>query len=425
MDLRVRLWLPWTILLITALLSYGYYQFLDPENCANFFFGCTINSFALSNRNFSSSRPHPSSPPGPWVPPQPYKTLYSDTRRIAVCLVGGARMFELTGLTLRKHLLDPYPNADVFLHSPLDKDSHKFSILAGSRNLRVAKIFKPTPIAETSVTNEVITAWGSPHGMQGLLQYFNLVEGCYGLVKQYEVRHQFKYDWIIRTRVDGYWRGPIPNIADLDPTHYYVASGSDFNGLNDRFGMGNAHTSRAANARLSLLPVMHQRGMRGLNSERAYMAQLQISGVPYKRIQVPFCIMTLRRESFPPPPYGLLVLSMASPGPMSGTYCRPCDQEANSTTSKFIVDQCMRNWDWPGVAGSQVTVCNGTQPWASNWREIADPVYREDAGDLQGIPNFDNRTFEDCVREMREFQVGWDVWNSPPVELICNRASPN
>jgi len=93
-------------------------------------------------------------------------------------------MFELTGLTLRRHLLDPYPNTDVFLHAPLDKDSHKFSLLAGSRNLRVVKIFKPRPIPQTSVTNEVITSWGSPHGMQGLLQYFNLVEGCYGLVKQ-------------------------------------------------------------------------------------------------------------------------------------------------------------------------------------------------------------------------------------------------
>lgn len=271
MDLRLRLWLPWTVMLVTALLTYGYYTFLDPENCANLFFGCTINSFTPAKLNPTNTTTTTSAPPPPpSCPPSPPTPLYNDTRRIAVCLVGGARMFELTGRTLRKHLLEPYPNTDVFLHSPLDKDSHKFSLLAGTKNLRVAKIFTPTPIPESKITNDVITSWGSPHGMQGLLQYFNLVEGCYGMVKQYEVRHQFKYDWIIRTRVDGYWRGPVPNITGLDPTNYYVAAGSDFHGLNDRFGMGNAHTSRAANARLSLLPLMYQRGLRGLNSESAY-----------------------------------------------------------------------------------------------------------------------------------------------------------
>lgn len=150
---------------------------------------------------------------------------------------------------------------------------------------------------------------------------------------------------------------------------------------------------------------------------------MQISGVPFARIQVPFCIMTLRREHYPPPPYGLLVLSMASPGPMSGTYCRPCDKEANATTSKAIVDECMRNWDWPGVAGTDVTVCDGSNPWASNWREIANAMYEEDAGDGEGIRNFEKRSLQQCVREMREFQMGWNVWNSPPVEIICKRAS--
>lgn len=138
--------------------------------------------------------------------------------------------------------------------------------------------------------------------------------------------------------------------------------------------------------------------------------------------QVPFCIMTLRRETYPPPPYGLLVLSMASQGPMSGTYCRPCDHESNATTSKRIVDQCMRDWDWPGVAGTDVTVCDGSKPWATNWRQIADPLYRHDADDPAGVPNFDKRSMQQCVRDMGELQAGTDVWNSPSVEAICKRA---
>ncbi|KAG0569369.1 hypothetical protein KC19_6G085700 [Ceratodon purpureus] len=414
-ELRLRLWLPWMIMVAAGLLTYGYYQFLDPQNCANIFFGCSIISFTP---NFT---PNASPLPPPPTPSLNVTTfLYNDTRRIAVCLVGGARMFEITGRTIRKNLLDAYPNTDVFLHSPLDKDSHKLTLLAG-RNLRAARIFTPTPIPETRITTEVITSWGSPAGLQGLLQYFNLVEGCYGMVKQYEVRHHIKYDWIIRTRVDGYWSHPIPNITDLDPKFYYVAAGSDFRGLNDRFGMGNAHASRAANSRLSLLPLMHQRGLRGLNSESAYKAQLEVSQVPYHRIQVPFCVMTLRKMAHPPPPYGLLLLSMASKGPMSGTYCRPCEKEANATYSAAIVDGCMRNWDWPGIGGSEVTVCDGREPWAENWREVAEKVYKKDIG--EEIRSFnETRGMEACVSEMREFEMMWEVWDSPPAETICKRA---
>lgn len=407
-DYRVRFWLPWT-LVVASFLTYLYYEFLVPENCTHF--GCGVEYFAVED---IGSAPAPGG--------GEFRPLYNDTRRIAVCLVGGARRFELTGGTLRKYLLDVYNNTDVFLHSPLDDDSHKLTLLAG-RNLRVARIFTPSPLPETALIGEVITPWGSPHGTQGLLQYFNLVEGCYAMVRKYEVLHKFKYDWIVRTRVDGYWNAPIPELHALDPKYYYVAAGNDFGGLNDRFGMGNPHTSRAANARLSLLPAIHKHGWRLLNSESAYKAQFELLNVEYKRIQVPFCVMTLRTEAYPPAPYGLLMLSMASEGPMSGTYCRPCDREANETTSRAIVDSCMRNWDWPGVAARKVTVCDAGQPWAADWRQVAADVYARDM-DGAAIPDFERRPLPRCVREMEDFQSQWDVWDSPSAETICSRAFP-
>lgn len=138
MDTRSRLWLPWTVMLLGAVFMYGYYQFWDPEKCGSVVFGCTVNSFALNYSN-SSGRSSPVSAPARERVTRPAGgPIYNDTRRIAVCLVGGARMFELTGGTIRKHLLEPYPNTDVFLHSPLDQDSHKFSLLAGARNIKVS-----------------------------------------------------------------------------------------------------------------------------------------------------------------------------------------------------------------------------------------------------------------------------------------------
>lgn len=405
-DIRLRFWLPWT-LLVAACLTYFYYDFFVPESCSRL--ECAMEYFQLKTIA-------PSSP----STKEAFAPLYNGTKRIAVCLVGGARMFELTGSTIRKNLLNAYNNTDVFLHSPLDQDSHKFTLLAG-RNLRVARIFTPKPLPESPLTAEVITSWGSPHGMQGLLQYFNLVEGCYAMVRRYEVLHKFRYDWIIRSRVDGYWNGPLPQIEDLDVKYYYVAAGNDFTGLNDRFGMGNPHTSRAASARLSMLPAIHKHGWRSLNSESAYKAQFELLNVDYRRIQIPFCVMTLRREAFPPAPYGLLVLSMAGAGPVSGSYCRPCEREANATYGQEIVDNCLRNWNWPGVMASKVTVCDAEQPWPANWRQVASEVY---ARDMHGeaIPDFDSRPLQRCVREMEAFQMQWDVWDSPSAETICRRA---
>lgn len=62
--------------------------------------------------------------------------------RIAICLVGGARRFELTGPSLLKYVVNRYNNSDIFLHAPLDKDSYKFGLLnQASSPLAAVRIF--------------------------------------------------------------------------------------------------------------------------------------------------------------------------------------------------------------------------------------------------------------------------------------------
>lgn len=86
--------------------------------------------------------------------------------RIAVCLVGGARRFELTGPSIVDKILRQYPNSDLFLHSPMDQNAFKFTLLKSAPRLAAVRIFHPEPIAESELQLRVLTAHNSPNGIQ-------------------------------------------------------------------------------------------------------------------------------------------------------------------------------------------------------------------------------------------------------------------
>lgn len=86
--------------------------------------------------------------------------------KIAVCLVGGARRFELTGPSIMEKILRVYPNADLFLNSPLDKNSFKLWLLKDAPRLAWVRIFEPKPINETEPMVRVLTPMNSPNGIK-------------------------------------------------------------------------------------------------------------------------------------------------------------------------------------------------------------------------------------------------------------------
>lgn len=88
--------------------------------------------------------------------------------RIAVCLVGGARRFELSGPSIVENILEEYRNADLFLHSPLDQNSYKFSLLKSAPRLASVRIFEPKPLPVTESQLRALTAANSPNGIQVL-----------------------------------------------------------------------------------------------------------------------------------------------------------------------------------------------------------------------------------------------------------------
>ncbi|KAL1170100.1 hypothetical protein V6Z11_A05G190500 [Gossypium hirsutum] len=323
----------------------------------------SLRSFIFSNlSDFISLHPHSANA---------VRSL--DRSTIAVCLVGGARRFELTGPSIVEKVLNRYPNADLFLHCPMDKDAFKLSLLRTAPRLASVRIFEQKLVPETGEQVRVLTAANSPNGIQGLLQYFNLVEGCITMIESHQKQHGFTYDWIVRTRVDGYWSAPL-HPRNFVAGRYTVPSGSVYGGLNDRLGIGDFFTSKIALSRLALIPEIDKAGYRQLNSESAFKAQLTTLNISYAENRLPFCVVTDRTYEFPPARLGVPVAAMSSLGPLSGAKCRPCSPVCKDGCVADVMSSLDKGWSWTDWGNGTLELCNAQGEWEKGWEKIFDRV---------------------------------------------------
>lgn len=366
----------------------------------------SLRSFIFSNlSDFISLHPHSANA---------VRSL--DRSTIAVCLVGGARRFELTGPSILEKVLKRYPNSDLFLHCPMDKNAFKLSLLRTAPRLASVRIFEQKLVPETGEQVRVLTAANSPNGIQGLLQYFNLVEGCITMIESHQKQHGFTYDWIVRTRVDGYWSAPL-HPRNFVAGRYTVPSGSVYGGLNDRLGIGDFFTSKIALSRLALIPEIDKAGYRQLNSESAFKAQLTTLNISYAENRLPFCVVTDRTYEFPPARLGVPVAAMSSLGPLSGAKCRPCSPVCKDGCVADVMSSLDKGWSWTDWGNGTLELCNAQGEWEKGWEKIFDRVAGQKLA--QERKRVKSLKLEECIGDFREMKKKAFKWEAPTPEEIC------
>ncbi|CAI7770881.1 unnamed protein product [Closterium sp. NIES-53] len=236
--------------------------------------------------------------------------------RVAICLIGGARHFELTASSLKRHVLSAYLASHAFIIASLDGDAKKLALLAAHPAVVSVSVRRQVLINESRFPTHVLAV----PSVQGQLHQFLKVEQCAAAITSFEHDHRFKYTWVLWTRLDTYWTAPPPPLDLLDPMAYVVPRGSTWGGLNDRFGMARRDIALGALKRLSSLHQLAQANLSHLNGEKALQHQLWLQGIAATPSPLPFCVLSFRRKLF----NGYVFAPLHSEGAADGVSCRPC-----------------------------------------------------------------------------------------------------
>ncbi|CAI5463188.1 unnamed protein product [Closterium sp. Yama58-4] len=213
---------------------------------------------------------------------------------------------------------------------------------------------------------------------------------------------------------------------------YIVPYGSNWGGVNDRFGFGRREESVVALSRLAMLDEVNRYRQRigvtrQMNSEVTFKLQLKSRDISIQPANLPFCVLS--RRAFPDACSSITVSINASV-PLNGAKCQPCHPCAQGKEVEAILNATSPSSDkWLGPVQSGVAFCPGGkgrgkgQSWPSDWEEI----YRRTAGDELGARQRRIRRrvgeIDTCTRFLEKMKETVSNWDAPSPLALCTRSA--
>ena len=163
--------------------------------------------------------------------------------KTAVCFTGQCRSLEFTHQNIKNNLLGPLGDCDVFMYISDNKMAYKAKDFMTATEM----VIVPDPKLDLSGINHIQAE--ERGGINGYMQMLYAMKKCNEMRLQYEKKNNFKYDRIIRSRLDVKYFNELPSdFDDYDIENYIYIP--DFHcwgvvqgaGYNDRFAVSNRNS---------------------------------------------------------------------------------------------------------------------------------------------------------------------------------------
>ncbi|MDG2409676.1 MAG: hypothetical protein P8M53_11760 [Pirellulales bacterium] len=208
--------------------------------------------------------------------------------KTAVCFTGQCRSLEFTHESIKKNLLGSLKNYDVFMYVSENESAHKATQYMDATKV----IVEPDPELDLSGINHQQTP--ERGGINGYMQMLYAMKKCNEMRKDYEEDNNFKYDRIIRSRLDVRYFDKMPEdfeTYDIDNFLYTpdfhcwsVVQGA---GHNDRFAVGNSTLMDIYLSEYDFIKKYSALGHR-IHAESTLHYHLLYHGVGVKKVPIRF-----------------------------------------------------------------------------------------------------------------------------------------
>ena len=160
--------------------------------------------------------------------------VFDANTRVAICLSGAPRSLNVTQKNIKQFFNSTFKNYDIFGYIP-------FCATAG----QLEKYFPEAEIIMEMDQHIDDSKIGSnrfpPHsGKQAYLQQINGWKQVNLMRKNKEKKENFKYDYVLRCRMDVLYTSSMPEIK-IKKDRIYIPNFHHFGGINDRFCLAPAN----------------------------------------------------------------------------------------------------------------------------------------------------------------------------------------